>query len=96
MGPETDEICHFRGPEMMLTHFNIFWAQNLTECVSLWAQKSLKWVSIVSDIMGQFLGPENNEPPATHMETIAVSLVLRTHILQSLANPHKATNIRAC
>ena len=83
---------------MMLTHFNIFWAQKLTECVSFWAQKLLKWVSIVSDIMGQLLGPENNEPPAitTHMETIAVALVLQTHILQSLANPHKATDIRAC
>ena len=52
MEPETDEMCQFLGQEMMLTHFNDFWGQKLTECVSFWAQKSLKWASKVS-------GPKN-------------------------------------
>ena len=30
---------------MMLTHFNDFWGQKLTEYISFWSQKSLKWVS---------------------------------------------------
>jgi hypothetical protein len=34
LGPETDPYHQFLRPEMILTHF--------------WAQKSLKWVSIVS------------------------------------------------
>ena len=32
---------------MLLTHFNDFWPQKLTECVCFCAQKTLKWVSKV-------------------------------------------------
>jgi hypothetical protein len=39
LGPETDPKRQFLGPEMLLIHFNDFWAQKLTE----WARDTL-WV----------------------------------------------------
>jgi hypothetical protein len=33
--------------EKKLAHFKIFWAQKLTECVSLWAQKLTLWAEIL-------------------------------------------------
>ena len=38
LGPETDEMCQFLGPEMMLTHFYEFWDQKLT----LWTRDTLR------------------------------------------------------
>jgi hypothetical protein len=42
LGPKTDPQCQLLGPEMMVTHFNDFWGQKVIECISFWAQKSLK------------------------------------------------------
>ena len=53
------EVIHNLDHVQILFSFSIcqnsgknYWDQKLTECVSFWAQKSLKWVSIVS-------GPRN-------------------------------------
>jgi hypothetical protein len=44
LAPETEPKHQFLGPEIMLTHFQDFWGQKMTKCVSFLAQKLFKWV----------------------------------------------------
>ena len=39
LAPETYPFCQFLAPEILLTHFNLFWGQKLKYNVSFWAQK---------------------------------------------------------
>ena len=43
LGPETDEMCQFLGPEIVKMGQHSFWAQKLTLRVSFWAQKLTLW-----------------------------------------------------
>ena len=45
LGPETDRIYQFQGPEIVEMGQQIFWAQKLTLLVSFLAQKLTEYVN---------------------------------------------------
>ena len=45
LAPETEPFCQFLAPEILVTHFDDFWAQKLTFLDCFWPQKLNHFVS---------------------------------------------------